>query len=568
MKPTDPNWHSFVEAPLVLQNADDHAWDDRADVVVVGLGGAGAAAAIEAANRGAKVLVLERFVGGGATGLSGGIIYAGGGTRQQRAAGFDDDPDNMFRYLKQETGDCVSDGHLREFCEASVANLEWLESLGLEFPGNMSPVKTSYPSNPYFLYYSGNEALPVNQKVARPAPRGHRHAARGQAGGSFFARLRDAALRTGARVSCHTKVTRLVVDAEGRVVGVEARRIDPESREARAQARILKALAPLHATAIGFLASLKPYLEKLEARAARPYTVRADQGVGLATGGFIVNRRMRAHYLPKYGGTMPNGAPGCDGSGIRLGESVGGATRLMGRASAWRFINPPLAFAQSVIVNARGERYCNESAYGAQIGFRMCEENDGVGWIVLDAAGFARARSQAMPWKVLLFQSVLSLMTMYFNRRKSDTIEGLARACGFDPQAFRATIDEYNRACQGDTADSFGKAPEFHAPIAKGPFYALNISKDSKTFPLAVISFGGLAVDEHSSQVRREDGSPVPGLYAVGRAAAGLPSNHYMSGFAIADCIFTGRKAARAIVPQPMNSSPPPLAGEVGRQAG
>jgi len=549
MKPTDPNWHSFVGAPVAVENADDYAWDDRADVVVVGFGGAGAAAAIEAANRGARVKVLERFQGGGATTLSGGIIYAGGGTRQQRTAGFKDDPDNMFRYLKQETGDCVSDAHLREFCESSVSNLEWLESLGLEFPGNMSPVKTSYPSNPYFLYYSGNEALPVNQEVATPAPRGHRHAAKGQAGGSFFGRLKEATVRAGVDVSYQTKVVRLVVDAEGRVIGVEAQRMDPHSREARMHARIMRMLNPLHATGVGLLASFKPWLEKLEAKSSVRYRVRADRGVVLASGGFITNRGMRSHYLPKYGGTLPNGSPGCDGSGIRLGESVGGATRMMNHASAWRFINPPLSFAQAAIVNARGERYCNESAYGAQIGFHMCEENDGVGWIVMDAASFARARSQAMPWKVLLFQSALSLMTMYFNRKKSDTIEGLARECGFDPRVFRVTVDAYNRACRGEVPDPFRKAAEFHAEIATGPFYALNISKDSKTFPLAVISFGGLAVEEQSSQVTRNDGSLVPGLYAVGRAAAGLPSNHYMSGFAIADCIFTGRKAARAMVP-------------------
>ena len=81
MKPADPNWHSFVGAPEVLESADDCAWDDRADVVVVGFGAAGAAAAIEAADRGARVRLLERFQGGGATTLSGGIIYAGGGTR-------------------------------------------------------------------------------------------------------------------------------------------------------------------------------------------------------------------------------------------------------------------------------------------------------------------------------------------------------------------------------------------------------------------------------------------------------------------------------------------------------
>ena len=82
--------------------------------------------------------------------------------------------------------------------------------------------------------------------------------------------------------------------------------------------------------------------------------------------------------------------------------------------------------------------------------------------------------------------------------------------------------------------------------LTRAPFYAVNISKDSATFPLAVVTFGGLSVDEQSRQVQRENGTSVDGLYAIGRAAASLPSNHYMSGFAIADCIFTGRKAARS----------------------
>ncbi len=60
--------------------ASELAWDDETDVIVVGFGGAGVCAAIEAADRGSRVLVIERFTGGGATRLSGGIIYAGGGT--------------------------------------------------------------------------------------------------------------------------------------------------------------------------------------------------------------------------------------------------------------------------------------------------------------------------------------------------------------------------------------------------------------------------------------------------------------------------------------------------------
>ncbi|MDX5317759.1 MAG: FAD-dependent oxidoreductase, partial [Actinomycetes bacterium] len=72
------------------------------DVVIVGYGIAGVTAAIEAAEAGARVLALDRGYGGGATALSGGIVYAGGGTRYQKAASVRDTPENMYEYLRQE----------------------------------------------------------------------------------------------------------------------------------------------------------------------------------------------------------------------------------------------------------------------------------------------------------------------------------------------------------------------------------------------------------------------------------------------------------------------------------
>ena len=62
------------------------------DVIVVGYGIAGVSAAIEASDAGARVLALDRAWGGGASALSGGVIYAGGGTKYQKEAGFDDSP--------------------------------------------------------------------------------------------------------------------------------------------------------------------------------------------------------------------------------------------------------------------------------------------------------------------------------------------------------------------------------------------------------------------------------------------------------------------------------------------
>jgi 3-oxo-5alpha-steroid 4-dehydrogenase len=159
---------------------------------------------------------------------------------------------------------------------------------------------------------------------------------------------------------------------------------------------------------------------------------------------------------------------------------------------------------------------------------------------------FDQARFESRRGRAWLFQSLQALLTMYFNRKKAGTIGELAVACGIDPNALSATIETYNRIVRGEAQDPFRKNPEYLSTIAEAPFYALDVSVSSKTLPLAMISFGGLDVDERTSQVRRGDGSLIETLYAVGRTAAGIPSNNYMSGFAIADCIFTGRRAANA----------------------
>ena len=90
-----------------------------ADVVVVGYGAAGVCAALEARARGADVLAIDRFNGGGATQVSGGIIYAGGGTWVQRQAGVEDDADAMYAYLQAEIGDAVRPETLRRFVDTS-----------------------------------------------------------------------------------------------------------------------------------------------------------------------------------------------------------------------------------------------------------------------------------------------------------------------------------------------------------------------------------------------------------------------------------------------------------------
>src|SRR5262249_14107047 len=128
-----------VGVPLRIEREDAIAWDDRCDVLVAGFGAAGASAAIEAARAGARVVAADRFGGGGASAKSGGVVYAGGGTRFQKAAGYEDSPDAMYEYLSKEVGDAVSPATLRTFCEHSVALLEWLERDRGEVHSSLSP---------------------------------------------------------------------------------------------------------------------------------------------------------------------------------------------------------------------------------------------------------------------------------------------------------------------------------------------------------------------------------------------------------------------------------------------
>ena len=542
--PNDYDWFSPVETPIDIEQADDLDWQASADVVVVGFGGAGASAAIAAVDQGASVIAIDRYDGGGATAISGGIVYMGGGTEQQQEAGVEDTPEAMFNYLKMETGGVIEDETLKRFCDDSVDMERWLIDNGVEFDANLSPVKTSYPSNDYFLYYSGNEAVAEYAEQAKPAQRGHRAFGSGLSGSSFYEPLKASALSKGVQLLSQSRAHRLVQDASGRIVGLEVYRIPPESPAAKQHAWLSR-LAVSFRLVEPVLKLIQRRLGKLEEQHAQPERVRANKGVILSTGGFIHNREMVNHYAPKYSPALPLGKPSCDGSGIYLGMSAGGATDRMERVSAWRFINPPLAWAQGIVVNDDGKRYCNEQVYGAKLGYHMVEENNGRALLIVDRELFWQATKQSMPWKIWMFQAMPALMNLFLNAKKGNSIEELAERCDLPVENLQATVEAYNRAAAGEQEDELRKSPEFIKGLFSGPYYAMDISVDSTLFPLPTITVGGLVVNEKTGQVKNDHGDHVEGLYAAGRAAVGVASHFYMSGLSIADCVFSGKRAGQ-----------------------
>jgi 3-oxo-5alpha-steroid 4-dehydrogenase len=534
-----------AELPLVLTKTNAEAWEDEADVVVVGFGGAGACAALEAHTNGARVLVLDRFHGGGATAISGGVFYAGGGTHIQSEAGVTDDADEMFRYLSLETQGVVSEDTLRDFCDKSVDNLTWLEEQGVPFEASLCPYKTSYPTDDYYLYYSGNEGFSPYKDAAKPAPRGHRAKGAGLPGESFYGPLRESAHRVGIDIEYETRVTRLVIDSQNRVLGVEYRQIE-KGLWSQLYRRLNQAGIAMLNYSPKLAANFRERCFQIEAKHSVVKRVRAEKGVILAAGGFIYNRKMVKEIAPNYRTGMPLGTASDNGSGILLGQSVGGKTDLMDRISAWRFINPPEAFAKGMLVNQNGERYINEFKYGAAVGEAMVEHNDGVAILIINGELKKIAREQCKPGKAQWFQRAPALLNLWFNSKEAKSIEELAAVVKVPVETLRKTLDEYNDAADGKTTDRFNKdADKMHA-MRIGPYFAINAGIKSKRFPLPTLTLGGLVVDERTGQVKGEDGGVIPGLYAAGRNAVGVCSRQYVSGLSIADCVYSGRRAGGA----------------------
>jgi len=497
---------------------------------VVGFGAAGACAALEAAETGSQVIVLDRFGGGGATALSGGVVYAGGGTAQQKEAGVDDGPQAMFDYLSTEVGDTVSPKTLRAFCDGSAEMMDWLSLQGVPFSAALCPEKTSYPTNDYYLYFSGSEV--AARDVATPAPRGHRTHGRGTSGRVFFEKLAEAVRRKGIRVLTQTIATRLLTDAGGRVVGVECTTVSSRAH------RILSRWAAkpfLYAPKLGRLMH-KP-VAWLEQRRGRPLTIVASKAVILAAGGFVNNRGMLRENAPLYRGALPLGTPGDDGSGIKLGVAAGAATALLDRVSVWRFITPPTALLKGVLVDRAGARVGDESRYGAAIGDAIVTRHGGWAGLVVDSRILNEARRQ-LGTQTLWFQRLQMWYLLRFARVTAPTLRELAVKAGVDPDGLIATVRSYH--------DSPGKAEEFVQPLEHPPFSMIDCSiRPRLAYPAPMLTLGGLVVSEETGQVLRSDGSPIAGLYAAGRTAVGICSNSYVSGLSLADCVFSGRRAGR-----------------------
>jgi 3-oxo-5alpha-steroid 4-dehydrogenase len=460
-------------------------FDLEADVVVVGLGCAGACAAIEAADAGARVVVLESAGGGGGTtAQSGGILYLGGGTPVQKACGFDDSPDEMYAFLMAACGPAADALKVRLFCDESVSHFHWLVAQGVPFKESFYPEPSMESPTDDCLVFTGGEDTHPFTEIARPVARGHKPRTDGAAGAFLMQRLIAALERRPVRIEVDVTCEQLVTEESGRVVGAVARR---EGRE---------------------------------------LAVRARGGVVLAAGGFVLDDEMVARHAPLAARCSWRLSAGHDdGRAIRMGMGVGGEAMRMDALECAIPLTPPRHLVKGIFVNATGQRFINEDAYYGRIGqAALFHEGGRFFWIHDDETYAVNDAEMEASWV-------------------GETIEELEAEIGLPRGSLVSTLELYNHHAERGEDPLFHKGRAFLKPLSRPPFGAIDVCPEKVVY--ATFTLGGLRTLP-TGEVQTPDGSVVPGLFAAGRTTSGVAAEGYVSGISLGDASFFGRLAGRS----------------------
>lgn len=512
------------------------------DVVCVGGGLGGLAAAIRAHDLGARVVVLERStMVGGVAAYSGGFCWVGDNHLNLGT----DSIGAVEEYLDhvQGKGRPVDAAGRRRYLHSAIESTRSFADAGIPFSlirgaGDLyAPAPGSTDEGRLIeCVVDGDDLGPWRERL-RPSPYYATGVSRDEAyhqlGGDVDARrvlmaeresedvlthglglagafVREALVRRGIECRLEHRVTSLEMDGP-RVAGVVAE--GPSGR----------------------------------------VTLQASKGIILAVGGY--GNAPDAAELEDVPELIEAAPPVVEGDGLTLGQGVG-ATLVRGAdpfvVLGARFGDPVhpgsdeplyhqllenLGFPHSIVVNGDGQRFGDESYYGALIrGLRTYDPREKRWrnfpcWLIFD-----NSFRQQYPLGPYAPGSELPADVQRF-----ESITALARAIGIDPEGLTRTVTNFNRISHEGTDEEFGRGdlpfarqaygdPRYAnpnlGPIVKAPFYALRL----RVLGVGLSSLG-LAIDSNARVLRR-DGSAIPGLYATGNSAATRELKGYVTGLA------------------------------------
>ncbi|MEG0503387.1 MAG: FAD-dependent oxidoreductase, partial [Raoultibacter sp.] len=423
---------------VVVGNAADVEWTKETDVVVVGFGGAGSAAAIEAKKAGVEVVLLEMLKNpGGSTLANGGFIMMGG-TKLQEKFGLEDSPENFFAYLSAAAGENANQEAIKLICDKSPELYDWCVECGMDFESGQCDTEHhlgGYNAG-FSLGYSGNEQSRNFAKAARPVPRGHM-AQPGSSGKDMFAALSSTVESLGIEVLTETPGKQLVTDETGRVVGILAEGPDGE------------------------------------------LAIKARKAVIMTAGGFVDNEEMlNANYpFTNKRGPALTTAGNENGTGILMGQAIGATTFGMGCFQIGKTISTmgdPLA--HGVLIDENARRIVAEDEYNSFIGRAIIMAPSSKCYIIFEDAYATEGDA-----------------TKYYGEplATADSIEELARAIGVNASVLESTVSFYNESAAVGEDREFGKATKYLSALENGPFHAFALGSET----CYTASCGGLKID-------------------------------------------------------------------------
>lgn len=457
-------------------------WDESADVVIVGSGFAACAAAIEALNAKASVKIIEKMPTAGGNSIINGGDFSACGTKMQKAAGIEDSPELMLQDMLK-AGLYLNDVKKAKIvAENSNDALEWaINYLGAKFTR---------------IVFHGGHSVPRS------------HESDGHSGSMLISRMFKKLKELGAGPEVRRKMERLIVDKDGRVIGIEIRDGYNFGDENSGTLRYIK----------------------------------ANKAVVLASGGFSRDIQMRMMQDPRLTEAFDStNQMGATGEALRAALKIGAMDVQLDQIQLGPWSSPDEKgfgyvpqFSEKVIGYGpiidpeTGKRFVSETTDRK----RRADAMVLLGHPVIHVADSWAVNKMVRP-------DILEGGMKNGAIKKFNSLEEVAKAYNIPLQPFLQEIARFNSFLQKGKDDDFDiLIPKDAKPMGEPPFYVCRL------WPKVHHCMGGLAVNE-KAQVINQDFKPIKGLYAAGEVTGGTHGACRLGGVAMADCVVFGRIAGQ-----------------------